>query len=302
MRLRYPLAAPLVVAMGLASRSSLAPALVRTWAGDPLYGVLIYVLVRAALPGAARRRSGLVALSLCALVEVSQRWHPAWLDAVRASRLGALVLGRGFRWSDLAGYAVGVSLGTGLDWLTSYCYRTGISVPSAATVLGAPLPTYAVGMNTTSSPHVVSSRTAFRMSTAVSVDIEAPPPAVWALLTDPARQREWNSTLTSIQGEIKEGGTVELVAVASPGRTFKLKVGEFAANARMVWSDGFAPMFRGVRTFALTDLGGGRTRFAMDEVFAGLMLPMIVGSLPSFGPIFETYAADLKRAAEAVPR
>ena len=189
-----------------------------------------------------------------------------------------------------------------LDPRTSHCCRMGIPVPSAPAILAGGVPAYAVGMTTTSSPHVVSSRTAFRMSTAVSVDIDAPPPAVWALLTDPARQREWNSTLTSIQGEIKEGGTVELVAVASPGRTFKVKVGEFAANARMVWSDGFAPMFRGVRTFALTDLGGGRTRFAMDEVFAGLMLPMIAGSLPNFGPIFATYAAELKRAAEALPR
>jgi hypothetical protein len=36
----------------------------------------------------------------------------------------------------------------------------------------------------------------------------------------------------------------------------------------------------------------------MVEVLSGLMLPMIRGSLPDFGPAFETYAADLKRAAE----
>jgi hypothetical protein len=37
----------------------------------------------------------------------------------------------------------------------------------------------------------------------------------------------------------------------------------------------------------------------MVEVFRGLMLPMIKGSLPDFGPPFEQYAADLKREAEA---
>jgi hypothetical protein len=36
----------------------------------------------------------------------------------------------------------------------------------------------------------------------------------------------------------------------------------------------------------------------MAEVFSGLMLPMIKGSLPDFGPPFEAYAADLKREAE----
>jgi hypothetical protein len=37
----------------------------------------------------------------------------------------------------------------------------------------------------------------------------------------------------------------------------------------------------------------------MSEVFSGLMLPMIGSRLPDFGPIFERYAADLKKEAEA---
>jgi hypothetical protein len=36
----------------------------------------------------------------------------------------------------------------------------------------------------------------------------------------------------------------------------------------------------------------------MVEVLSGVMLPMIKGSLPDFGPAFEAYAADLKREAE----
>ena len=35
-------------------------------------------------------------------------------------------------------------------------------------------------------------------------------------------------------------------------------------------------------------------------MFNGIMLPMIEGSLPDFGPPFEQYAADLKREAERV--
>jgi hypothetical protein len=85
---------------------------------------------------------------------------------------------------------------------------------------------------------------------------------------------------------------------AAPGRTFKPKVVEFDPPTRMVWADGFAPMFRGVRTFTLADAGTGLTRFRMEEVFSGLMLPMIKGSLPDFGPVFDAYAADLKRACE----
>jgi len=58
-------------------------------------------------------------------------------------------------------------------------------------------------------------------------------------------------------------------------------------------------MFKGVRTFKLAPDGNGRTWFSMKEEFTGLMLPMVVSSLPDFAPIFETYAEDLKRAAES---
>jgi hypothetical protein len=37
----------------------------------------------------------------------------------------------------------------------------------------------------------------------------------------------------------------------------------------------------------------------MKEEFSGVMLPMIKGSLPDFAPVFEQYAEDLRRAAEA---
>ncbi len=59
-------------------------------------------------------------------------------------------------------------------------------------------------------------------------------------------------------------------------------------------------MFRGVRTFTLTPKPGGLTEFEMREAFSGAMLPMIRNSLPDFGPAFETFASDLKRAAEKV--
>ena len=92
---------------------------------------------------------------------------------------------------------------------------------------------------------------------------------------------------------------VAKVQVPAAGeRVFTPRVSAFQPGRSMVWSDGMAPFFRGVRTFTLTPAGEG-TEFSMREEFSGLMLPMIKGSLPDFGPIFETYAANLRRAAEA---
>jgi uncharacterized protein YndB with AHSA1/START domain len=139
----------------------------------------------------------------------------------------------------------------------------------------------------------------FRMECAVRATIQASPDKVWALLTDAAAFPRWNSTVTSIEGDIAEGATLKLKVPSAPGRVFKPKVSRVEAGRSMVWSDGMAPMFKGVRTFTLSPNADGSTDFSMREELVGLMLPMIKGSLPDFAPVFEAYAEDLKRAAEA---
>lgn len=140
-------------------------------------------------------------------------------------------------------------------------------------------------------------RAMFRQQTAVAIDITAPAERVWALLTDLPGFVRWNSTVLSAEGRIAEGETVRIQVKLAPERTFNLKVSSVVPNAKMVWSDGNA-LFRGVRTYQITPQGAG-VRFEMDEVNSGLLLPMIRGSLPDFGPSFEQYAEDLKAAAEA---
>ncbi|TMQ15675.1 MAG: SRPBCC domain-containing protein, partial [Deltaproteobacteria bacterium] len=126
----------------------------------------------------------------------------------------------------------------------------------------------------------------------------ATPQRLWSLLTNAADFPRWNSTVTRITGTIGPGERLALEVKAAPGRTFKPRVTRFEPEHSMVWSDGFAPMFQGVRTFTLSPRGDGTTTFSMVEVLSGVMLPMIKGSLPDFGPAFEAYAADLKREAE----
>jgi hypothetical protein len=138
----------------------------------------------------------------------------------------------------------------------------------------------------------------FRMECAISASIQASADKIWGLLTNAAAFPRWNSTVTSIEGEIAEGQTLKLKVPAAPARVFKPKVSHVQAGRSMIWSDGMAPMFKGVRTFTLTPNTDGSTLFSMKEEFSGLMLPMIKGSLPDFAPVFEAYAEDLKGAAE----
>lgn len=139
----------------------------------------------------------------------------------------------------------------------------------------------------------------FTLSYTVACDIDADPSRVWRLLTDAEGFTRWNSAVSRLDGPIAADRRLSLQVPIAPGRTFTPRVSVFDVERRMVWSDGLWPMFQGRRTFTLTPREGGGVRFEMTEVFSGWMLPMIKGSLPDFRAPFETWAADLKRAAES---
>ncbi len=143
-----------------------------------------------------------------------------------------------------------------------------------------------------------STRSVFSREVAVSIHIQAEPEYLWALLTNANNFPRWNSTILRIDGTIAMGEKIRLIASIAPQRTFKLKIVGFAPNQKMVWQDGAAPMFKGIRRFTRTPQADKSTDFTMVETFSGLMMPLVAGSLPDFRPVFEQYAADLKREAE----
>ncbi|NIV10756.1 MAG: DUF2809 domain-containing protein, partial [Aliifodinibius sp.] len=51
------------------------------------------------------------------LIEISQFYHPHWLDALRGTAIGGLILGFSFVWTDLICYTVGVVIGVILELL-----------------------------------------------------------------------------------------------------------------------------------------------------------------------------------------
>lgn len=148
-------------------------------------------------------------------------------------------------------------------------------------------------------PTVTKSSSAFRLEYAVTVRVRASAAQLWGRLTRLSEVPSWNSTVKSCEGEAALGRRVAIEVFAAPGRVFRPTVTELEAERRMVWSDGQAPFFKGVRTYTLEPGEEGTTVFTMREVFTGVMLPMIKGSLPDFAPIFERYAEDLARACES---
>jgi hypothetical protein len=137
----------------------------------------------------------------------------------------------------------------------------------------------------------------FSTTCRVEVNIRASASAVWSILVDANAYPRWNSTVSGIDGQIREGERLRL-RVPGTDRAFTPTVSGVVPNERMTWTGGFAPLFKGVRTFVLSSGQDGSTDFTMDERFSGLMLPLAKRSLPDFIPVFERYANDLKREAE----
>jgi hypothetical protein len=133
----------------------------------------------------------------------------------------------------------------------------------------------------------------------VTRTINAAPEAVWALLADGSTWTEWNPTVVSFGGTIGLGQKVEVVSTVNPKRAFELNVDEFDAPRRMVWSGGIPlGLFTGTRTYALAPAGDDATEFVMEEIYTGVLAPLITRSIPDMTESFDQFADGLKTAAE----
>jgi len=113
----YLLLLLLTIAAGLASRHFHAylPQWVQLYVGDTLWACMVFLLFGLIFPGKSTLWVAVAALLFSFCIEISQLYHAAWIDALRANPLGGLVLGFGFLWSDLACYTLGVGFGFGME-------------------------------------------------------------------------------------------------------------------------------------------------------------------------------------------
>ena len=101
-----------VMALGLASRHySFFPHFVHAYVGDVLWALMVFFIFGFLLPYKTTFQLAVYSLCFAYLIEFSQLYHAPWIDAIRHTRLGGLVLGYGFLLSDLLGYVIGISIG-----------------------------------------------------------------------------------------------------------------------------------------------------------------------------------------------
>lgn len=109
----------LVIVFGLWSRkfSSILPVFLNIYLGDALWALMIFIGIGLVFRTMETRQVALAAISFCYLVELSQLYHADWIDNLRRTTIGGLILGYGFLWTDLLAYAVGIGFGMSIELL-----------------------------------------------------------------------------------------------------------------------------------------------------------------------------------------
>lgn len=109
--------------LGLSSRqfSGHLPDVINFYIGDALWALMVFFMFSFIFRARETRWIVVMALLFSYGIEISQLYHAPWIDALRQTRLGGLVLGYGFLWRDLAAYTMGVAVGAVIDRLISSC-------------------------------------------------------------------------------------------------------------------------------------------------------------------------------------
>lgn len=116
-RLLYGLMIIIVITLGLLSRKMAyaIPEILNAYLGDALWALMIFIGFGFIFRYMKTKKIALMAIAFCYLIEISQLYHAPWIDSIRKTTLGGLVLGYGFLWSDLIAYAIGIAAGMILE-------------------------------------------------------------------------------------------------------------------------------------------------------------------------------------------
>jgi hypothetical protein len=136
-----------------------------------------------------------------------------------------------------------------------------------------------------------------------SVDIDAPPGRVWEVLADLGAHAAWNPFITRADGALQVGARLALTMQPVGARRVRLRptVLEVTPGRRLRWLGraGVRGVLDAEHTFTLSERGDHGTRLEQDEVFRGLLVPVLRRSLDRHTlPAFRAMDEALKERAE----
>lgn len=97
----------ITILLGLLSRTNLIPKLIYPYIGDFFYALMFFFIIGFLFPNMTSLKKVLISIGICYLIELSQFYQSDWINDIRNNKLGGLIFGFGFLWSDIISYTLG---------------------------------------------------------------------------------------------------------------------------------------------------------------------------------------------------
>ena len=131
--------------------------------------------------------------------------------------------------------------------------------------------------------------------------INARSSTVWDIITDAGNLTVWESGITWIDGELRNGGTIRIKALWGKERPIRVRVQQLPGQV-MTWKAGTPlGLLTRTRTFILTPQEG-LTRFRVTDEFRGPLVRLADGTVPDAGQGLNDYVDAVKKRAELLDR
>ncbi|QEC65594.1 DUF2809 domain-containing protein [Mucilaginibacter ginsenosidivorans] len=114
MRTIYFILIAAIIILGLLSRKY---SVVPLWVGDVLWATMIYFMLRFFYVSASIQKIAIISIVISYTIEFSQLYKAEWIDNLRHTFFGRMVLGETFLWGDLLSYTAGILIGLTIDVL-----------------------------------------------------------------------------------------------------------------------------------------------------------------------------------------
>jgi hypothetical protein len=108
LRFTYLFLIVIIIIFGLLSRHLKG---IPLFIGDILWATMVYFIVRFLFKHRTIKWITIASLLFCYAIEFSQLYQAPWINNIRHTVIGGLILGEVFMWGDMLSYTVGVGIG-----------------------------------------------------------------------------------------------------------------------------------------------------------------------------------------------
>ena len=131
--------------------------------------------------------------------------------------------------------------------------------------------------------------------------VNSRPSTVWDILTDTSNVAVWESGITAIDGEMRNGGTIRIRTNRRQRRGLRMRVMQLPGEVMQCRAALPLGLLRRTFTVTLTPQAG-RTHLRITHELTGLLSPLAGRTLPELPAVLQSFVDSVSKRAELLDR